>query len=416
MTNNEEELYKEIKDAPSIQEEELRKAWKSGQISITPEDMENLLNAVDKNYSEWFNDRLEQYNKESGDKIEISWEEAKRYITLRDLKEITDFTEFVKFVKGIREQEEKQEHDENAIQQQIVPQIQIQDITRAVMVMNYDVDDITGEYTQEFYIDPKNPKLGTVKLTLVNAKDEPLKLLPYERSVASALWSYYKKAGTEKGFSYQDITRFILQTEHVSKKAVSEVKEVIQSFRHIDVLIDYREHAKAKHLQNPEECIIKRYLAPVDEVMIKHSNGYVGEGIRFIATPPLFQYADDVGEIMSTDTHYLDIPYNMQLKKHVPIRDYLKRRVNQLSRGNEKQDKILLSSITKACSLKPYNDMSRIEKRRLREFIETVFDTWEKERYLLPQLIEAYKPVKDGQKITGYIIYAPEEKKKKKEH
>ena len=415
MTKNEEEIYKEIKEAPSVQEEELRKAWKSGQISITPEKMEKLLNAVDEHYSEWFNERLKQYNKDSGDDIEVSWEEAKRYITLRDLKEITDFTEFVKFIKGIREQEEKQKQDENAIQQQIVPQIQIQDITRAVMVMNYDVDDITGEYTQEFYIDPKNPKLGTVKLTLVNAKEEPLKLLPYERSVASALWSYYKEAGTEKGFSYQDITRFILQRKHVSKKAVSEVKEVIQNFRHIDVLIDYRKHAKAKRLQNPEECIIKRYLAPVDEVMIRHSNGYVDEGIKFIATPPLFQYADEVGEIMSTDTHYLAIPHNMTLKKEVPIRDYLKRRVNQLSRGNEKQDKILLSSVTEKCGLKSYDDMSRKEKERLREFVETVFDTWKKRRYLLPQLIKAYKPVKDGQKITGYIIFVPEEEKQKKE-
>lgn len=405
------ELRKEIEESPLLQEDALKERWKSGQLSISADQMKHLLDAVDKNYERWFNENLSALSEETGEQIDITWDEAKKYITLRDLKEITPFKDFIQVVKEVRRQEEEREKEQNAVQHQIVPQIQVQDITRAVMLMNYSIDDIGDEYTQKSFIDPDNKKLGKVKLTLVNATGAPLRLVPYERSVASALWSYYLKAGIEKGFSYQDITRFILQREHVSKESVSEVKEVIQNFRHIDVLIDYREHAKAKNLKHPEECIIKRYLAPVDEVMIKHSNGYIDEGIKFIATPPLFQYADDVGEIMSTDTRYLDIPINMHLKTDVPVRDYLKRRVNQLSRGKEKQAKILLSSITEKCGQKPYSDMTRTEKNRLRKRIEVIFTTWEKEdkKSGLHRLLISHKPVKDGQEITGYIISAPEE-------
>ena len=384
------------KTSDEITEEELKKAWREGEISITPEQIKTLVDTLDKSYEKWFNESLQTLCAETGKQIDITWEEAKKYITLNDLKGKYHFNDLMKFIEEIRTQEEQSEESQSTIQQQIVPQTQLQEITRAVMLMNYDIEEGSGQFCEKYYIDPDNKDLGYITLSLVNAKGEPLILLPYERSVASALWSYFRKAGTERGFSYKDITRFILHRERVSKESVQDVKGVIQRFRHIDVEIDYKTHVKAKYTTN----IIRRYLAPVDEVTIKHSNGYVEEGIRFIATPPLFQFADDTGGILSTETKYLDIPLNMHLKTDVPIRDYLLRRINQRQRGNEKQNKILLSSIMEKCGQKPYEELTRTEKKRLRERIEVMLSTWTEQGK-----IARYRPYKTGKEITGYYIY-----------
>ena len=409
MTKNEEEIYKEIKEAPSVQEEELRKAWKSGQISITPEKMEKLLNAVDEHYSEWFNERLKQYNKDSGDDIEVSWEEAKRYITLRDLKEITDFTEFVKFIKGIREQETQEKKEEQKRRPVYRPTKYSQPVTK--VTENLPRLDFTGDTTEkDFRVSAKSSKKRKDKVSLVSLMTDntaltSLGITYFDNVVLSAVVSFIE-AG-ESTFTLEQITNLIYYGDNTESKAGKSQQEKVRKSLNkqmaLLVDIDYTEHLQLNGVPIKElggKGRIKDQRLPLKEFKMTNRNGniVICYSLKENDLPPEYIYAKDVKQIATVDARLLDTPQDLHLReKDLVWRDYFIRNIDTMKKDKKYSHTMLIETILTKCNI---SLTTRDERSKLLKRFEILLSDFQRKGF-----IKGYK-VRRGKKkvIDAYEI------------
>lgn len=165
-----------------------------------------------------------------------------------------------------------------------------------------------------------------------------------------------------------------------SPQQIGAVTKSIEKQRHIDITIDWTEHAKLNNKgELPEEVTAyqrKGYMLPVEEHIFT-INGKTLTGYHFIKEPPLYQYAMSVGQIGQHPAKMLNVPINLDQTKIV-IRDFLLEEIAHIKKRESWNKTISVDRLLEVAG-EDSQTISRKKKSALLQAVEEMLNYWAKE-------------------------------------
>lgn len=128
----------------------------------------------------------------------------------------------------------------------------------------------------------------------------------------------------------------VLTGNHNSKKIsparVTEIRESLDKLTNIRVTIDYLKEANRRSGKKFDEFKVESYLFPADKVTARFkANGKTIEAYHLLRTPALFEYAKEIGQIISYPVYLLNSREKMSDSDDtVLIKRYLIKRIEQM--------------------------------------------------------------------------------------
>lgn len=154
----------------------------------------------------------------------------------------------------------------------------------------------------------------------------------FDRSVMDAIYTIWtgrkNKDNLVCDISYLDIYRRIRGGDvKISAEIRRKVEESVRKMRYLDMtLVIANDADKVKTYFGVDKDIqrmrIRGHLINADEIAIEAQNGLCTSGIRLYSCPIMYQYAEALGQIISTDQAWLAIPGRLTDRK-IAVRDYL---------------------------------------------------------------------------------------------
>lgn len=207
---------------------------------------------------------------------------------------------------------------------------------------------------------------------------------------------------------YREMAGF-KNTEYIQPDTLARLKGHIDRLRVTLVEIDATQEAK-KRYPKAEKTIFSNYAMPIKAVSVK-INGETRTAYRFLDKPPLYEYSQMTGQVISLPSELLDIyevnEKNKPLKtkiamttNRIVIRDYLLKTISWIMHGG-RSEKILLNTLyEKTIENITEKKISDKQKRSTREFVEMCLKSWTYKQ----KWINGYKVSKKGRAIDGFMI------------
>lgn len=258
-----------------------------------------------------------------------------------------------------------------------------------------------------FDVSPNKGKLDPCLVLVDVAPDDSLqgieKLTKFDKTVHNSICSIFISNPTGF-FTPKQVATFAYygdnpNNNNPSKQQIGAVTKSIEKLRHIDLAIDYTEHAKQnkKLPEGTEQLRVKNYIIPAMEYQAK-LNGATLTGYKLLAIPPMLQYGQFTGQLSTHSAKLLSVPVNLSTEEKVALRDYLLEQIGHINKNKSWNttltiDRILLSS--------GYNleDLSRTQKSRLIDTIRTMLKDW-----TTKGAIQGYRENYTGKSLTSITI------------
>ena len=259
-------------------------------------------------------------------------------------------------------------------------------------------------------ITPHNYKKENVFVLVDLTLDENLQgleqLEDIDKSVQNAIYSLTiaNPNNPTNFFTAKQVATHILYGDNPSnsnppQSKIDECTESIERQRHIDLKIDYTQHAKLnKNLpEGIEELTVKNYMIPLKESDAT-INGVKLKGYILLDIPPLFEYASYTGQIATHPANLLNVPVNLDNKK-LALRDFLLEEIGHISKNKNWNTTITIDRILEKAG---YNlsSLSRTQRSRLITVIKTMLDYWQ-----IKGAIKGYKENYTGKRLTSITIH-----------
>lgn len=168
-----------------------------------------------------------------------------------------------------------------------------------------------------------------------------------------------------------------------SPQQIGAVTKSIEKQRHIDITIDWTEHAKLNNKgELPEEVTTyqrKGYMLPVEEHIFT-LKGKTLTGYRFIKEPPLYQYAVSVGQIGQHPVKMLNVPINLD-QTRIVIRDFLLEEIAHIKNRGNWNKTISVDRLLEVAG-EDSQTITRKKKSLLLSSVKEMLNYWKKEDYI----------------------------------
>lgn len=168
-----------------------------------------------------------------------------------------------------------------------------------------------------------------------------------------------------------------------SPQQIGAVTKSIEKQRHIDITIDWTEHAKLNNKgELPEDVTAYRrkgYMLPVEEHIFTFK-GKTLTGYHFIKEPPLYQYAMSVGQIGQHPVKMLNVPINLDQTKIV-IRDFLLEEIAHIKKRESWNKTISVDRLLEVAG-ENSQTIARKKKSLLLSSVKEMLNYWKKEDYI----------------------------------
>ena len=189
-----------------------------------------------------------------------------------------------------------------------------------------------------------------------------------------------------------------------SPQQIGAVTKSIEKQRHIDITIDWTEHIKLNSKGNlPEEVARyqkKGYMLPVEEHIFT-VNGKTLHGYQFIKEPPLYLYANSVGQLGQHPIKMLSVPVNLDQTKIV-IRDFLLEEIAHIKNPKTSWNNTISVDRLLEVAGEDSQTITRKKKSSLLLAVKDMLAYWKEEGY-----IRGYKENKantTGKPIQSFTI------------
>lgn len=207
---------------------------------------------------------------------------------------------------------------------------------------------------------------------------------------------------------YREMAGF-KNTEYIQPDTLTKFKGNVDRLRVTLVEIDATQEAK-KRYPKAEKTFFSNYAMPIKAVSVK-INGETRTAYRFLDKPPLYEYSQMTGQVISLPSELLDV-YEVNEKNRpldtkvamttnrIVIRDYLLKTISWIKHGG-RNEKIALDTLyEKTIENISGKKISDKQKRSTREFVEKCLKSWTYKQ----KWIKGYKVSKKGRAIDGFII------------
>lgn len=207
---------------------------------------------------------------------------------------------------------------------------------------------------------------------------------------------------------YREMAGF-KNTEYIQPDTLTKFKGRVDRLRVTLVEIDATQEAK-KRYPKAEKTIFSNYAMPIKAVSVK-INGETRTAYLFLDKPPLYEYSQMTGQVISLPSELLDV-YEVNEKNRpldtkvamttnrIVIRDYLLKTISWIKHGG-RNEKIALDTLCeKTIENISGKKISDKQKRSTREFVEKCLKSWTYKQ----KWIKGYEASKKGRSIDGFII------------
>ena len=212
-------------------------------------------------------------------------------------------------------------------------------------------------------------------------------LTEFDKSVHSAVISYFNETG-ERIFTARQIAQFLFYgTDNYTRTSPERVEEInasLYKMMHLQVTIDFKEHAelKKKKIKNFE---ISRYILPLDKIKMD-INGEEQEAFCLIVMPPLLQYAKAVDMINRIPAKLLDCSAVRSTPENIIIRDFLFEEIGHMKKLSYWNRTLTIDHIMESSGIdldKYKSKQSKSNKRKkVIEVVRNYCENMKKENYI----------------------------------
>jgi len=213
-------------------------------------------------------------------------------------------------------------------------------------------------------------QLSFVPLDMANVK-VPEYITAYDRAVHDAICSIYAAGNDIMTTSqiYEAMTGKITRIKKTLEKVDESVLRLMMSL----VFIDYTDQAKSKGLDSPD-TILKQNIIYCKGITVNFPNGEYTTGWKLLQPPTLYQYAKDIGQIVTIDKSILSATNVSNTDDAVVLKHYLLRRIETMKNKKNHIDskRILFESMFNYCNIKG----TREKLRRKREIVLDILKDW----------------------------------------
>lgn len=230
----------------------------------------------------------------------------------------------------------------------------------------------------------------------------PANYTPYDREVFNSVCTLLEAGNT---FIWaEQVYRTMTgkkNSEFVSSQAVAAVTKSLLKQMMTVVTIDYSEQAKhypAMAAEGVEKAHLFGNMLYMKGVTFS-VHGQQRTGFQILSTPPVYEYAKRLGQIVSIPLQVLDTKSAIRnTDEIIVIKSYLVRRIEQMkkSKGNT-SGVILYETIFSECQIEMN---SQVKRNRTRENIRKLLDFWKNEE----SFIKDYKELLKGRTYYGISI------------
>lgn len=184
---------------------------------------------------------------------------------------------------------------------------------------------------------------------------------------------------------------------------IEDIKNSLNKLSLTKVTLNYADHLKYKQLGVNESALLgsTNYLLPLKENIYIHPNKCITTRYKIIDEPPLFAYSTQAKQCLYYDNSLISVG-NQGVPKNVGVlrlRRWLLDRV-LIYRGAKKKSNynvLLCSSIYDAYSDTPNSNLSKVQKKRVRDYTETTLKSW-----VEIGMLDKFTRQKKGNKIISY--------------
>ena len=268
----------------------------------------------------------------------------------------------------------------------------------------------TLDQLQQFELDitPNNKAVTTSYSVTVDMNAPELKgtenITEYDESVFNSVVSMIN-ANPHGYFTARQLATHLLYGDNPSNsqpspQQIGAVTKSIEKQRHIDITIDWTDHAKLNGLPEGATYKVKGYMLPVEEHTVT-MNGQEVRAYRLLKNPPLLEYASSVGQIGSHPVKMLNVPINLDEQKIV-IRDYILKEILHLKNPKARWgNTITLEKIITIAGENP-DTITRKKKSALLKATRSMLDYWIENRYIIKAYTENLEP--NGKSVHSFTL------------
>ena len=230
--------------------------------------------------------------------------------------------------------------------------------------------------------------------------DLPANYTPYDREVFNSVCTLLEAGNT---FIWAEQVYRIMtgktNSEYVSPQAVSAVTRSLMKQMLTMVSIDFSEQAKVyPSLAGMEDTRLFGNMLYMRGVTFS-VHGQQRTGFQILQTPPVYEYAKKLGQIVSVPLQVLDTKSVLRnTDEIIVIKSYLVRRIEQMKKAKSATSSVILyETIFAECQL----DMnSQVKRNRTRDNIKRLLDFWKTQ----DGFIKDYSELLKGRTYYGISI------------
>lgn len=301
----------------------------------------------------------------------------------------------------------------------------INNVIEIVEKTQYDIFNNMFEYNTaiqisddvECKIDGKKKSVNLNKELALTLDDETMfrELTLFDRAVHNAVCSLYN-SGIES-FTTEQVYKIIVgdSKARFNTKIRNHVEESLMTLRNRFVIIKFGEEGKQFHLltQDGDEIIkVSNYILPLSKTTLRMRNGQKVDAWNLLTEPPLLNYARIKRQIETIAIEQLQVPLALT-DNTIKLREFLLRKILLVKRKSLRNGKFRKNY--ENCNILKYEDIyelfgfsmdersnkSNVQKKRLLEKCEVMFNYWMKETGMLAKWI--YYKNKENE-IIGYKL------------
>ena len=166
-----------------------------------------------------------------------------------------------------------------------------------------------------------------------------------------------------------------------SQQRVGAVTKSIEKQRHIDITIDWTAHGRLNgKIKEGDTLRVKGYMLPVAEYTAT-INGQKLHGYQLLDIPPLYKYAQSVGQVGTHPVKMLNVPINLDEQKIV-IRDFLLKEISHIKNNRATwNNTITVDRILTVAGVDP-GTTTRKKRSLLVKAIRDMLDYWKEKEYI----------------------------------
>lgn len=207
----------------------------------------------------------------------------------------------------------------------------------------------------------------------------PKSLTRYDKQVQHGIFSLIESGQTV--FSSKQVYEAFAGKSITRPQAIGKVTRSINKMRTTLISIDWTAHAQLNGLPvdpgRGDFVVSEENLLHLRRVRIR-SNGQEIDGYQVIATPVLYRYAKEIGQICTVDRGLLNVPIN-NTDSAMILRNELLQRIEQLKNPrNKMSNNIKYSTIY---------DIAEVgedpkQRQRTRTAVKKMLEAWKKKNYI----------------------------------